>query len=280
MSLFKNFGTGFSAYGKAIELLFTKGLIWYMIFPIILNVLFLVLGWLGINSLTDYVETWLQGLMQIEDDSFYGAEYLATASSYIASIASGVVWVLMKFVFFFVFAYFGGYIVVICLSPVFAMLSEKTEEILTGNKYKFNGDQMMRDVVRGILLAFRNLFIEFFYMIVIFFLGLFIPFIGGIIGSILIFFLSSYFYGFSFIDYNNERRRMKLKDSVKFIRANKGMAIANGMVFSFFLLIPFCGTTLAGFVAIISVIAATVATHKVVDLSTNPYAQKKEQIEG
>ncbi len=280
MNLFKNFGTGFSAYGKAIELLFTKGLIWYMIFPILLNLIFLVLGWLGIGSLTDYVENWLKGLMQIEDDSFYGAEYLAVASTYIASIASGVVWVLMKFVFFFVFAYFGGYIVVICLSPVFAMLSEKTEEILTGNKYKFNGDQMMRDVVRGILLAFRNLFIEIFYMVIIFFLGLFIPFIGGIVGSILLFFISSYFYGFSFIDYNNERRRMKLKDSVKFVRANKGMAIANGMVFSFFLLIPFCGTTLAGFVAIISVIAATVATHKVVDLSNNPYAQKKEQIEG
>jgi len=278
--MFKNFGAGFSAYGKAIELLFTKGLIWYMIFPILLNVLFLVLGWLGIGSLTDYVENWLQGIMQIEDDSFSGAEYLAPVSSYISGIAGGIVWVLMKFIFFFVFAYFGGYIVIICLSPVFAMLSEKTEEILTGNKYKFNGDQMMRDVVRGILLAFRNLFIELFYMIAIFSLGLFIPFIGGIVGSILLFFISSYFYGFSFIDYNNERRRMTLKQSVQFIRANKGMAIGNGMIFSIFLLIPFCGTTLAGFIAIISVIAATIATHKVVDLSNNPYAQKKEQIEG
>jgi len=280
MSLFKNFGVGFSSYGKAIELLFTKGLIWYMVFPLLLNILFLVAGWLGIGSLTEWVENWIQNAMKIEDDSFFGAEYLTSVSTYISTIASGFVWVIMKFVFFFVFAYFGGYIVVICLSPVFAFLSEKTEEILTGNKYKFNGDQMMRDVVRGILLALRNLFIELFYMIIIFFLGLFIPLIGGVLGSLLLFFISSYFYGFSFIDYNNERRRMKLKDSVKFIRANKGMAIANGMVFSFCLLIPFCGTTLAGFVAIISVIAATVATHKVVDLSNNPYAQKQEKIEG
>lgn len=280
MSLFKNFGVGFSSYGKAIELLFTKGLIWYMVFPLLLNILFLVAGWLGIGSLTDWVENWLQNAMKIEDDSFFGAEYLTSVSTYISTITSGFVWVVMKFIFFFVFAYFGGYIVLICLSPVFAFLSEKTEEILTGNKYKFNGDQMMRDVVRGILLALRNLFIELFYMIIIFFLGLFIPLIGGILGSALLFFISSYFYGFSFIDYTNERRRMKLKDSVKFIRANKGLAIANGMVFSFFLLIPFCGTTLAGFVAIISVIAATVATHKVVDLSDNPYAQNQQKIEG
>lgn len=280
MSLFKNFGVGFSSYGKAIELLFTKGLIWYMVFPLLLNILFLVAGWLGIGSLTEWVENWLQNAMKIEADSFFGAEYLTSVSTYISTITSGFVWVVMKFVFFFVFAYFGGYIVLICLSPVFAFLSEKTEEVLTGNKYKFNGDQMMRDVVRGILLALRNLFIELFYMIIIFILGLFIPFIGGIVGSLLLFFISSYFYGFSFIDYNNERRRMKLKDSVKFIRANKGMAIANGIVFSLFLLIPFCGTTLAGFVAIISVIAATVATHKVVDLSNNPYVQNQQKIEG
>lgn len=277
--MFKNFGVGLSSYGKAIELLFSKGLIWYMIFPILLNVLFLVLGWLGIGSLTDFVENWIEGITQIDKDSFYGAEYLTPVSTYISGIASGFVWVLMKFIFFFVFAYFGGYIVVICLSPVFAFLSEKTEEILTGNKYKFNGDQMMRDVVRGVLLALRNLFIELFYMIIIFVLGLFIPLIGGVIGSFLLFFISSYFYGFSFIDYNNERRRMKLKDSVQFMRANKGMAIANGMVFSVFLLIPFCGTTLAGFVAIISVIAATISTHKIVDLSNNPYAENYTPIE-
>ncbi|TXB65289.1 hypothetical protein FRY74_07655 [Vicingus serpentipes] len=277
--MFKNFGIGLSSYGKAIELLFSKGLIWYMIFPIILNLLFLVLGWLGIGSLTDFVGNWLEDITKIEKDSFYGAEYLTPISTYLSGIASGFVWVLMKFIFFFVFAYFGGYIVVICLSPVFAFLSEKTEEILTGNKYKFDGDQMMRDVVRGVLLALRNLFIELFYMIIIFILGLFIPLIGGIIGSFFLFFISSYFYGFSFIDYNNERRRIKLKDSVQFMRANKGMAIANGMVFSIFLLIPFCGTTLAGFVAIISVIAATVSTHKIVDLSNNPYAQNYTPIE-
>lgn len=277
--MFKNFGIGLSSYGKAIELLFTKGLIWYMVFPILLNILFLILGWLGIASITDFVENWIEGATKVEEDSFYGAKYLMPISSNLSGIASGFVWVLMKFIFFFVFAYFGGYIVVIFLSPVFAILSEKTEEILTGNKYKFNGDQMMRDVVRGVLLALRNLFIELGYMILIFILGMFIPLIGGIVGSVLLFFISSYFYGFSFIDYNNERRRMKLKDSVQFMRANKGMVAANGMVFSIFLLIPFCGTTLAGFIAIISVIAATVSTHKIVDLSNNPYAQNNSKIE-
>jgi CysZ protein len=273
MGNFKGFGTGFKAYGKAFEIIFTKGLWWYFLFPLLLNIIFLVAGWLGIGSLSDYVEAWLKSLMEFDENSFWGAEYLTSFSTYISGIAGGIVWLLLKFVFFFVFAYFGGYIVIICLSPVFAFLSEKTEEILTGNEYPFNGDQMMRDVVRGVLLAFRNLFIELGYMIGLFFLGLFIPFIGGLIGAIFLFIISAYFYGFSFIDYTNERRRLTLKQSVQFIRANKGLAIANGFVFSLFLLIPWCGVTLSGFVAIISVVAATVATHEIVDLTNNPYAK-------
>ena len=277
--MFKNFGVGFRAYGTAIEIVFTKGLWWYLLFPLLLNILFLVAGWIGIGSLTDYIENWLNELMKFDGNSFAGAEFFEPVAAYVSGIASGLVWVILKFAFFFIFATFGGYIVIICLSPIFAILSEKTEEVLTGNKYPFNGDQMMRDVVRGVLLACRNLFIELGFMLTIFILGFFIPFIGGMLGSLFLFFVSSYFYGFSFIDYTNERRRLKLKESVRFIRANKGMAIANGMVFSFFLMIPFCGTTLAGFVAIFSVVAATVATHKVVDLSNNPYAKKKA-IEG
>ncbi len=277
--MFKNFGVGFKAYGKAIEMVFSKHLWWYLLFPVLLNIIFLVAGWLGIGSLSDWVENWLQSAMKIEDDSFWGAEYLTPVSDYIAGIAGGFVWLVLKFTFFFVFARFGGYIIIICLSPVFSFLSERTEELLTGNEYPFNGDQVMRDVVRGVLIASRNLFIELFYMFAVFILGLFIPFIGGLLGSFFLFFISSYFYGFSFIDYTNERRRLSIKQSVQFMRKNKGLAIANGLVFSFFLLIPWCGVTLSGFVAIISVVAATIATHNVVDLSTNQYAKKKEQIE-
>jgi CysZ protein len=277
MNLFKNFGTGFSAYGKALNMIFTKGLWWYFVFPILLNIVFLIGGMLGIGSITDFIESWLTGLVDFEADSFTGASFLAPISGYLSGIVGGLVWVILKFAFFFVFATIGGYIVIICLSPVFAILSEKTEEILTGNKYPFNGDQIMRDVVRGVLIAFRNMFIELGYMMIIFLIGLFIPFIGGIIGTIILFFIASYFYGFAFIDYTNERRRLTIKQSIQFIRANKGMAIANGMVFSFFMLIPFCGTTLAGFAAIVSVVAATIATHKVVDLSKNSYSNSKEK---
>jgi len=275
MNFFKGFGIGFSAYGKALELVFSKHLWWYLLFPVLLNLLLLWGGIKGIGTLSDFIIDWFGDLMKFDEASFTGASLLKPVAGYLSGIAGTFVWVILKFVFFFVFATFGGYIVIIILSPVFAFLSEKTEELLTGNEYPFNGDQLMRDVVRGVLIAFRNMFIEFGYMILIFILSFFIPILGGIIGTIILFFIASYFYGFAFIDYTNERRRLSVKQSVQFIRANKGMAVANGMIFSFFLIIPFCGTTLAGFAAIISVVAATVATHKIADLSNNPYAKSK-----
>lgn len=268
---FKGFGMGIGDYGKAIELIFSKGLWWYFLFPVLLNILMFVGGMMGIGSLTDFVEEWLMGLVGMEDATFWG-------SAYLTGMLSGFIWVVLKIFFFFLFAYIGGYIVIICMSPVFAFLSEKTEEILTGNTYPFNPDQLMRDVVRGVLIAFRNMFIELGYMVGVFILS-FIPIIGQL-AIFFLFFISAYFYGFAFIDYTNERRRLSLKQSVRFIRDNKGMAIGNGLVFALCMLIPLCGVSLAGFAAIVSVVAATISTHKLADLSKNSNAINKNQIEG
>lgn len=279
MSLFKNFGVGIGAYGKALSMLFTKQLWWFLLFPIAFNVIVMVASWFGIVSISDAAEAWAKGALQFNDDSFFLAEYLQSSSGAISTIVGWAVWFISKVLFFVLYGMFGGYIIIMLMSPVFAVLSEKTEEMLTGNKYPFNGDQMMRDVVRGVLIAFRNMFIEMGYMIAIFILSFFIPVLGGIIGTIILFFIASYFYGFAFIDYTNERRRMTLKQSVQFMRRNKGLAIGNGLVFALAMFVPLCGNLIAGFVAIVSVIAATIATHELVDLSNNPYAKhKKEEI--
>ena len=260
MDVFKGFGIGLKAYGKAIELIFSKGLWWYFLFPLLLNLIIFLGGIYGIGTLANYVEEYLSSLVNLDQATFWGAIYLK-------KIMSGFMWLFFKFIFFIVFATFGGYIVIIILSPVFALLSEKTEEILTGNHYPFDGDQLMRDIVRGVVIALRNMIIEFGYIIVFFIVG-FIPLIGQF-AAVILFLISAYFYGFAFIDYTNERRRLTISQSIQFMRVNKGVAIANGSVFALSMLIPFCGVTIARFVAIISVVAATVATFQIVDLKGN-----------
>lgn len=257
MKLFKDFGIGITAYGKAIEFIFSNGLWWFFVFPIILNILFLFGGFAAVNYLTETLNSWVHQLIVGENSTLFGVEIFQ-------GFMSGFIWLVLKILFFFVFAYLGGYLVIIFMSPVYSVLSEKTEQLLTGKKYPLDGDQMMRDIVRGIMIASRNMFIEILYFVAIFVLS-FIPIIGQL-SAILLFFISSYFYGFSFMDYTIERQRYTISQSVAFIRKNKGVAIANGVLFSLFLLIPFCGTTLAGFISIISVVAATISTHKVLTL--------------
>jgi len=245
-----------------MQFIATNGLWWFFLFPIALNILFFIAGFYGIGLLTSFVKVWLQEYFTADAEPLFGLEILSGLGYYVQKALSGVLWIFLKIIFFFVFATFGGYVVIICLSPIFAILSEKTEEILVGKKYPFNPDQMMRDIVRGILIALRNVFIETFYLLLFFMLG-FIPIIGQF-ATLILFFISAYFYGFSFIDYALERQRFSVAKSVQFMRNNKGVAIANGSVFALIMLIPIIGVTLAGFAAIVSVVAATISAQKII----------------
>jgi len=245
-------GLGFRTYGNAIGFIFNKGLWWFFIFPVILNFL---LFWGGFELKVwarDSLQQVLLDWTELEGATFFLAGALKSALEWVLTIA-------FSFIFFFIFAYFGGYIILIIMSPILAYLSEKTEKINTGKEYPFSAEQLMRDIVRGILIAIRNMLIETGYMLVFFILGL-IPVIGlifNIISPFVLFFISSYFYGFSYMDYTNERKRLNVSQSVAYIRKYRGFAITNGGIFSLSLLIPFCGTLISPFIAIVSVVAAT-----------------------
>jgi CysZ protein len=73
------------------------------------------------------------------------------------------------------------------------------------------------------------------------------------------FFVSSYFYGFSYLDYSNERYKRNIKESVQFMRKYKWVAIVNGSFFAVILFIPYIGSALSAFISVLSVIAATVS---------------------
>ena len=43
---------------------------------------------------------------------------------------------------------------------------------------------------------------------------------------------------FSFIDYVNERRKLNMDESIHFVRQNRGLAVAIGMIYSILILMP------------------------------------------
>ena len=62
----------------------------------------------------------------------------------------------------------------VLMSPLFAYLSEKTEAIATNNTYKFHFVRFLKDTVRGIYIASRNLIFELVFILIFTLIG-FIP---------------------------------------------------------------------------------------------------------
>jgi CysZ protein len=148
------------------------------------------------------------------------------------------------------------YLFLIVGSPLFAYLSEKTEAIMEGKDFPFSVAQLLKDIIRGIRIAFRNMLWQTVYAVAIFILA-FIPVIGWITPLIALM-VECYYLGFSMLDYSCERHKLSTSQSIAFIGKHKGLAIGNGMVFYMMHLVPVLGWLLAPSYA---VIAATISLH-------------------
>lgn len=243
---------GFSAYSKALHFMQENNLRRYFLFPLLLNVLIWVIGFSISGAMVDSITESLLSLFGLSED---GENF-----GFLSSVFWWLVLILLKIMMFFILHFIGGGIVLMLLSPVLAYLSEKTDQILTGKDYPFDTKQFIKDIVRGVLIAMRNTVLQGGFMIFFLLLG-FVPIIGWLLPFVL-FGVSAYFYGFSFMDYTCERKKMSIKESIRFIRLNKGIAISNGAIYSLTLMIPYIGTMISGFSAIVSVIAATISVQE------------------
>lgn len=284
MNFFQLLGLGYKNYIKGIKFLIEHKLYWFALFPL---VLFAGVYWLGLYF--EAIET------EIGNEMVQNANNIETLR--------GVTWMTVRMLFFdslyLIFTKFTLYIVVVILSPILALLSERIEKIITGNEYKFSLTQLISDIKRGIQIALRNIFWEYFFIVII--LGI-ASFFGGTAKNILIFSvpvaIGFYFYGFAFLDYINERRRLNIQQSIYFVSKHKGLAIAIGSIYSIFFLSFFyvfrgfgklptdTGTQLvwgsilvvtfilAAVAPILAITSATLSMHDLVDLSKNEYAVK------
>lgn len=248
----KLFFKGLKSYRQAFGFLIKNKLLYFFLFPIAFNLMIYFSGHSVLNDFrlltTQYLESYLE--------SFGASEVWWIL--FLNKFFSISIWLVSKVFFFYVFSLFGGYLTIIFLSPVFTYLSEKTASIQKGKTYNFNFTQFVNDIFRAILISVRNILIQLSMVFALFLIG-FIPIIGWVIsifGNLLV---VSYFYGFSFLDYTNERHQLSIKESVKIVRIKKGLAIGLGLVFYLCFFIPLLGGVISSFLAIISVVAATIS---------------------
>ncbi len=279
MSFGKDFGLGFSTYFKAVEFIFKNGLWYYFVFPVLLVLMLTYGGY----ELWQASMDWIQGVVEewLGVASTEGGEELSTwgaiwegIKGFFSTAAKSLISIILSVLFALIYYVSIKYIVLILLSPVLAFLSEKTEKILTGNDYPFNFEYFAKDVMRGVLVALRNMTFEFMYIFLCFILTWFVP-ILGFITPIFLFVIASYFYGFAFMDYAVERRRLSIGEGARLIRKHKGIAIANGSLYTIVFWIPVFGLI---FAPIVGVVGATIALHERIDLGTNTYAKKEEPV--
>ena len=157
------------------------------------------------------------------------------------------------------------YLFLIIGSPLFAYLSEKTESIMEGKDFPFNFKQLLKDIIRGVRLALRNMLWQTVYTISILILS-FIPLLGWVT-PLLALLIECYYLGFSMLDYSSERNKLSTAQSIAFISRHKGLAIGNGIVFYMMHFIPILGWLLAPSYAVIAATISLYNTKKTDDIA-------------
>lgn len=277
MRFLRNLIFGYKAYFKAFKFIHQNKLYWYFAIPAVLMLLIYKLGdmirsrhiQVGADNMNEIVWYLIQVMLEIT-----------------------VAILLMKF---------AKYLVVVLLSPLLSALSMKTERILTGNTYPFEFKQLISDIKRAIRIVVRNLMWEYLIFVSILIVSYLI---GGSEFSTsplfyLTFLVGCFYYGFGFLDYINERRRLDMDQSIHFVRDHRGMTVAIGSVYSLLIFVPVDVGILfnwsnfellpflkhlflwlcASAAPILAIVAATIAMNDLVDLKGNVYSQKIDNLE-
>jgi CysZ protein len=159
----------------------------------------------------------------------------------------GFQWGLIVVVYVFlwyVLSRYMKYVVIIILSPLFAYLSERTEEILTGKNYPFEFKQLIKDSFRGAGIAMRNLLIETFFILVCTIISFIFPIVSPLT-LVFLFIVNSYFMAFNFFDYVAERKRLNISESIRYMRANSYTLLGFGVAYNIVSFVPFLDWVLA-----------------------------------
>lgn len=258
MSFWSDYGIGVSTHLDAIRFVRRHRLWGYFLYPVILLVILAIAGFFSIFAFSHYLTDWLFSFLQT--DFHTGEDWLGGFLQLLLWIVKFLASFVIRIYIFLLALKVIRYIVLILCSPMMALLSEKVEELVTGNSYPFNFAQFLKDVLRGVLVNLRNLAFELSITIALLVVG-WIPVIGLITVPVSLL-VSWYFLGFNMIDYTCERRRMPVSEGARFIRKRKGIAIGNGMIFSWLLLVPFAGLIIA---PVLSSVAGTLAALEAMD---------------
>ena len=187
-------------------------------------------------------------------------EVFRAIGAYMLSIVIWVslFWLKIKLLKYFVLAFLG---------PVMSVISDVTEEKLTGVKRPFSLKKFIREVFRGIRTALLYFFIELFLALLLLVVALvagwvfpvLLPFIAPI-EIIVAFTIGAFFYGAAALDYVWEREDVGAFGSLGMAYKSRRLAVGIGVPFAIWMAIPIVNFTLAPiFAPALAAVAAVLA---------------------
>ena len=225
--MIKNILKGIKAYTGTFKLISKLKLWKYFAVPIFISLVTALIIGITAYGLSDNIGAYVARIWKWET----GRETFTAISSFIG----GATIVILGFILY-------KHVIMALSAPFMSPVSEKIEIHYLGHKAHSHRNTTFTDQLwRGIRINVRNLFKEIFFTIPILIIGI-IPVIG-IISTVLLFLIQAYYAGFGNMDYTLERH-FNYKDSINFVKKNRGIAIGNGTVFMLFLLIPIVGVIL------------------------------------
>ncbi|MEZ4801650.1 MAG: EI24 domain-containing protein [Gelidibacter sp.] len=238
--MIKNILKGIKAYAGSIGMISKLGLWKYFGIPIVISIVVATIVLISAYTFADDFGYYFSKLW-IWD---WGKETFF----FLSKILSGILILLVGIIIY-------KHVVMALSAPFMSPVSEKIEAHLLGvNHHEFRKTSFSEQLWRGIRINMRNLGMEILLTIPILIIG-FIP-ILGFVSTILLILTQGYYAGFGNMDYTLERH-FTYRESIKFVKQHRGLAIGNGIVFILFLLIPFIGFIL---VLPLSVTAASTET--------------------
>lgn len=213
--------TYWQSLGNTFILLAKPNLWIYLVPAIVIGILFYILGSFFPNNI-EAVESsnWISNGFQ------YSVNWLISFGSSIGDF-------MYKF------------IILSLLSPFNSLLSEKVDNSMTDSKFDGGVSLMIRNLFRTIAILAVSTGL---YLIAIFCWWLTSKIIGlHALDSVVYFFISAYFIGFSFFDYSLERYDKGISSTLQFGFKNKITVLLSGLIFSLIYLIPKIGIIFAPF---------------------------------
>lgn len=256
MGFLKDLGSGFSGFFRAFGFAMGNGMGWMFLVPALLWLLLAFGLYQVVHGFVDQLGAWLGAYLEIPVAS--GEQgWWSDLKAFLNGAREVLVMLVLKLAIGYLLFVANKYIVLILLSPLLAYASERTEEKLTGRDFPFSWGQLMKDALRGALVAARNGALEVGISIVIWLVTLFVPIIAPL-SFIALFIVSAYFYGFSMFDYVFERRRMRIGESVRAVNERIGAVLSNGALFSLLMKVPLFGILFAPVMASIGAVITMV----------------------